>query len=354
MAEETEQDDKTEDPSQRKLDKALERGDVIKSQDVGTLFLLAATLAMMALAAGPAAGSLINPFTVLLQQADRIALDAASLRALWWQVGEIFVYTILLPGLALALAAIAGNMIQHAPVLSGEQVKPKLSKISPIAGFKRLFGLDAWVAFFKGVLKIIVVVAALVLVVWPYRDRLDLIVALDIVALLPMMQDLAVRMLIAVVIIMAVIAGADYIYQRQRYLTRQRMSRKEVKDEYKETEGSPEIKQKIRQLRNQRARRRMMAEVPKATVVITNPTHYAIALRYDEGMPAPTCIAKGVDAVALRIRTVATEAGVPIVENPPLARALYAGVELDAQIPEEHYRAVAEVIGFVMRMRKRG
>jgi flagellar biosynthetic protein FlhB len=130
------------------------------------------------------------------------------------------------------------------------------------------------------------------------------------------------------------------------------MSLREMKDEFKQTEGDPQVKGKIRQLRQARARRRMMAAVPKASVIITNPTHYAIALQYDRGMNAPVCLAKGTDLVALKIRELATQHSIPIVENPPLARALHATVEIDEEIPTEHYKAVAEIIGYVMKLRR--
>lgn len=352
MAEESDNDDKTEDASQRKLDRAIEQGDVVKSMEVSTFFLLGATLIMVAFMSGPAARNLATPFTVLLGQAEQFSLDGAMLKQLAWASAKVFAVTVLIPALVLALAVIAGNMIQHRLVFSAESLKPKLSKVSPIAGFKRLFGLDAWVNFIKGLTKLTAVAAAIGAVLWPLRDRLDTMVAADVVALMPIMQDLTVKMLIVVVIIMALIAGADYLWQRQRWLTRQKMTKQEVKDEYKETEGNPEVKAKIKQLRSQRSRKRMMSNVPKATVVITNPTHYAVALQYDEGMAAPLCVAKGVDQIALKIREVATAAEVPIVENPPLARALHAAIDIDEVIPEEHFRAVAEVIGFVMRMRK--
>jgi flagellar biosynthetic protein FlhB len=143
------------------------------------------------------------------------------------------------------------------------------------------------------------------------------------------------------------------LYQRFRWHKRLRMSKEEVKQEHKESEGSPEVKGRMKQLRAQRVKKRMMAAVPTATVIVTNPTHYAVALRYEAGMAAPICVAKGVDSLALKIRAVAKDHDVPILENPPLARALHATVEIDAEIPAEHYRAVAEVIGYVMRLRRR-
>ena len=156
----------------------------------------------------------------------------------------------------------------------------------------------------------------------------------------------------AVVAMMAVVAMADYLFQYRQWYERQKMSPREMKEEFKQSEGDPAIKGKMKQLRTNRSRKRMMANVPKAAVIITNPTHYSIALQYERGMEAPICVAKGVDAVALKIREVAGQHSIPIVENPPLARALHATVEVDQAIPVEHYKAVAEVIGYVMRLRR--
>jgi flagellar biosynthetic protein FlhB len=156
-----------------------------------------------------------------------------------------------------------------------------------------------------------------------------------------------------VVAIMAVVAAGDFLFQYRSWYEKQKMSLQEIKDEHKDTDGDPKIKAKIRQLRYNRSKRRMMQAVPTATVVITNPTHFAVALRYERGMEAPICVAKGMDAIALKIREVAGQHDVPIVENPPLARLLHATVEIDQQVPAEHYKAVAEVIGYVMRLTRR-
>jgi len=154
------------------------------------------------------------------------------------------------------------------------------------------------------------------------------------------------------VALLALVAAADYFFQYRQWFEKQKMSLRDLKEEFKQSEGDPTIKGKLRQLRQQRSRKRMMANVPKATVIITNPTHYAIALQYERGMDAPICVAKGVDALALKIREVGTEHSIPIVENPPLARALHAAVEIDEAIPPEHYKAVAEIIGYVMKLRR--
>jgi flagellar biosynthetic protein FlhB len=187
---------------------------------------------------------------------------------------------------------------------------------------------------------------------WPQRDRLEGLVQTDILGTLSLTRSLSLDMLGAVVAILAFVAAADYLFQYRQWYERQKMSLREMKEEFKQSEGDPMIKGKIRQLRQSRMRKRMIAAVPKASVVITNPTHYAVALQYERGMEAPVCIAKGVDTLALKIREVASEHAIPVVENPPLARALHAAAEIDQEIPPEHYKAVAEVIGYVMTLRR--
>jgi flagellar biosynthetic protein FlhB len=172
-------------------------------------------------------------------------------------------------------------------------------------------------------------------------------------ALMPATLSLAIQLMGAVLALFAIIAIGDFGWQRFSWYQRQKMTKQEMKDEFKNSEGNPEIKAKLRQIRASRVRKRMMAAVPKATVIITNPTHFAVALQYEPGMAAPLCLAKGVDTMALKIREVAGEHRVPIVENPPLARALHATVRIDEEIPVEHYQAVAEVIGYVLRLKGR-
>jgi flagellar biosynthetic protein FlhB len=250
------------------------------------------------------------------------------------------------------LAAIIGNMIQHRLVWSTEQLKPKLSKISPLAGFKRLFSKQALMNFAKGVVKLVLIGAVMAALLWPERTRLGTMVTLDPAAILPLTKIFALQLLGAVVAILAFIAAADFLFQYRQWFERQKMSFRELQDEFKNTEGDPHVKAKIRHIRESRMRKRMMASVPEASVVITNPTHFAVALKYERGMNAPVCVAKGMDVIALKIREVAGAHGVPIVENPPLARTLHAAVEVDDEIPPEHYQAVAEVIGYVTRLNR--
>jgi flagellar biosynthetic protein FlhB len=256
-----------------------------------------------------------------------------------------------IPFSVLVLAAIAGNMIQHRLVWSSEGLKPKLAKISLGAGFKRLFSKLALANFVKGLIKLALIGAIMTMILWPKRHQLDGLVTMDPAVVLILTRTLSLDVLGAVVAVLAIIAAADYLFQYRQWHERQKMSLRELKEEFKQTEGDPAIKAKIRQLRVARMKKRMMADVPKASVIITNPTHYAVALQYDRGMNAPVCVAKGLDNIALKIREVAAEHNIPIVENPPLARALHATVEIEDEVPPEHYQAVAEVIGYVMRLK---
>jgi flagellar biosynthetic protein FlhB len=243
-------------------------------------------------------------------------------------------------------------MVQHRLVWSGESLKPKFSKVSPASGFKRIFGKQASANFAKGLFKLIALGAVMTAILWPERHRLESMLHFDPAMILGVTTSLTLQLMGAVVAMLAVVAIADYFFQYRQWYERQKMSLQEMKQEFKQAEGDPHIKGRIRQLRYARMRKRMMAAVPKASVIITNPTHYAVALSYERGMSAPICVAKGLDNIALKIREIAGEHDIPIVENVPLARALYATVEIDAEIPLEHYHAVAEIIGYVMGLKR--
>ncbi|MBN9671384.1 flagellar biosynthesis protein FlhB [Roseibium aggregatum] len=353
MAGDSDDSEKTEDPTQKRLKDAHDKGDVPKSQEVSTWFTLAGATLMIAIFAPGTAESLGNLMKGFLEHSHQIPADGLGLKALWRDTGESVALIVGVPLLALVVMAVAGNLIQHQPLLTAETIKPKFSKVSPASGFKRLFSSDSLVNFAKGVIKISVVGAIMVAVMWPHRDETEIMIFADETVILEEARVLILQLLAAILAVMTVVAAADFVYQRNKWFNKQKMSLREVKEEYKQTEGDPQVKGKIRQLRMERSRKRMMSAVPQATVVVTNPTHYAVALKYEDGMGAPLCLAKGTDATALKIREVAKENEIPVVENPPLARALYATVDIDQEVPEEHFKAVAEVIGFVFRMRKR-
>lgn len=353
MAEGSEEEDKTQEPSQRRLDQAIERGDVAKSLELNNLFVLAAgTLAIM-IAGRSVTYDLAIAMRGYFEHAHEIQMQGDGLRAVWMHGALAALAALALPMSFAVLAGIGANMMQHRLVFSLEPLMPQFSRISPMAGAKRIFGKQALVNLGKSLIKITVIGVVIWVVLKDESNRLDAVERTEVAGILPLMQSIALKLCGAVLAIYAFLAMADYVYQRYTWHQRQRMTREEMKQEFKETEGNPEIKAKISQMRRQRARKRMMASVPKAAVIITNPTHYAIALQYEPGMAAPICVAKGVDELARRIREVAGEHNIPIIQNPPLARALHKSVEIDDEVPEEHYKAVAEVIGLVMRLRRR-
>lgn len=353
MADQPDKAEKTEDPTAKKLADAHKRGEVAKSHEVNTWFVLLMVTLLFAFAAPSSAAALGSLLRGYLANAHALSLDRGAMAALWMQTGRDLAVALALPFLLLVLAAAAGNLIQHKLVLSADPLKPKFSKISPLAGAKRLFSPEALVNFAKGIAKLGLVAALIMAALWPERERLETVLVSPAGAILPLFHEMAVKLLMTTLLLMTIIAGLDFLWQKHRFFERQKMTLKEVRDEHKDSDGDPAVRAKIRQIRMERGRARMMSRVPDATVVIANPTHFAVALSYEEGMNAPVCIAKGVDAVAVKIREVAENTEVPVVENPPLARALYATVEIDDQVPEDHYKAVAEVIGFVMRLKRR-
>jgi flagellar biosynthetic protein FlhB len=352
MADESDSSDKTEDPTQKRLDDAHERGDVAKSQEINTWFVIAGGTLVLSTFSGSIGGGILMPLRNLIAKSWMIHTDGASLLLLTQSLGYALMAALGVPFLLLALAAIAGNMVQHRLVWSAESLKPKFSKISPGAGAKRIFGKQAAANFGKGLFKVIALGAVMTAILWPERLRLEAFVHLDPAALLGATTGMTVHLMGAVVAMLAAVAIADYLFQYRTWFERQKMSLQEMKEEFKQSEGDPHIKGKLRQLRQARMKKRMMAAVPKASVIITNPTHYAVALSYERGMSAPVCVAKGIDNIALKIREIAGKHDIPIVENVPLARALYASVDIDDEIPVEHYHAVAEIIGYVMGLKR--
>jgi flagellar biosynthetic protein FlhB len=352
MADERDDTERSEDPTPKRLEEAIKRGDVVKSHEVNTWFIIAAgTLVLMSFAT-PMASSLETTLRGLIARSYAIPTDGPALAGLTQKLAFEVLGAVAIPFLLFALAAIAGNAIQHRLVFSTEPIRPQLSKISPAAGLKRLFSKQALINFVKGLVKLALIGAVMTMLLWPERRRLAGLAATDPAMILPVTRSLTLQMLGAVVAILALIAAADYLFQYRQWFERQKMSFRELKEEFRQTEGDPMVKGKIRQLRQARQRKRMIAAVPKASVVITNPTHFAVALQYERGMNAPVCLAKGADLIARKIREVAEQHGIPIVENPPLARALHGTVEVDQEIPPEHYRAVAEIIGYVMKLRR--
>lgn len=357
MAEGSDPESKTEEATPRKLEDARKKGDVAKSADVGSALSLLGAAAVVLTAGGMFANQIAEqmlpfiaaPHTMLggLDAGAGIEIGGRALWAITPFLGAVMLATI--------IGGAGGNLAQSGIMFTGEKLKPQWERVSPMAGFKRIFGPDGLVQFLKTFLKLLAVGFICWMVMKPHVREFENLAAMPPAAILPLSRDLAIALMSAALIFLSFTAGADYLWQRFRFHERMKMTKEEVKEDYKQSEGDPHVKAKLKQIRAQRSRQRMMQNVPKATVIVTNPTHYSVALRYEpsEGDAAPICVAKGVDAVAMRIREVAREHNVPIVENVPLARALYAAVDVDETIPREHFEAAAKIIGFVMGQRKK-
>lgn len=352
MAEERSDADRTEEPTARRLEEARRQGRVVQSREVATFLLFGTAALLMTLLLPFAASRSALELGGLLQGAHRATLGGAGLDLAVWSalIGAAWPW---LAGVAvLAVAAGLGPVLQGAVALSVQPLAPKLERISPLKGIGRLLSTDALLDFAKGIAKLAVVGGAAGLVAWLGRHHLVASTAVAPGAAIGDVAGLALAMLAAATATAALVVGLDWLHQRTKFMAEMRMTRQELKEELKESDGNPEIKQRLRQLRMERARRRMMAELPRATVVVTNPTHVAVALRYAADTPIPVVMAKGVDHVALAIREKARELGIPLVENPPLARALVAACEPGEPIPVGYYEAVAQVIAFLMRLQR--
>ena len=352
MADDQDQEQKTEQPSQKRLDEALRKGNVPISKELGH-FLILAALALTVAAFAPSifvnTKLLLTPF---LSDADSLPMDMKGLGSLLSHVLFGAFGIIAAPLIATIIAAVASGFLQNGFLISTEPLMPQFSRISPMAGMKRMFSVRSVMELVKGLFKIGIVGYVAFISAYPEISKIRQLPNGSTEGLLTFIGAIGTRITIGVVVAMFFIAIFDLFYQRFLYTRSLRMTKQEVRDEYRQSEGDPIIKQRLRRMRQERAARRMMAAVPKSDVVITNPTHFSIALQYDhKTMSAPQVVAKGQDHVALRIREIAKEHNVPIVENPPLARALFDTAEIDQEIPIAHYEAVAKVISYVYQLK---
>ncbi|MBX2831412.1 MAG: flagellar biosynthesis protein FlhB [Rhodospirillales bacterium] len=351
MAEEDDSQ-KTEDPTSKKLEDARKKGQVPVSKEVGNFMLLFGGGLVMIMMGPEMAKGVRDLAFGFVEHPHMFDVSDAGLPLLFKDVIIGMLWVLGIPFVLLVFFAAAGHLVQNGLVVSLDRIEPKPEKLNPLKGLKNQFSMKTMVEFIKNVSKIILVGVVLTLVIMPEMLDIELYPQLSLTLTLERLYDMIVILMIATISLTAVIAGLDFAYQRYEFTKQMKMSKQEIKDEFKQTEGSPEIKAKVRQIRMERAQQRMMSNVPKADVVITNPTHFAVALKYDVGeMAAPMCVAKGQDNIALKIREVAEEHNISIMENPPVARALFATVEVDQEIPPEHYKAVAEIISFVFRQK---
>lgn len=349
MSDETDKSQKTEEPTPRRLEKAREDGQIAQSKELSHWFVLSAITIILVFIAPDMLKKISHSLKFYLEFSSELPFSSADLTEMISRTLTDIGMALFLPVLLIIVAGLAAGMAQTKLNISTKNIQPKLDKLSPLKGLKKLFGVKALVEFTKNLVKFAIIAFIAFLIMVPVMDEFHLIPELTTIEMLMTIADHTKRLFLAVISVIAVIAVIDYGYQRYTHLRDLRMTKQEVKEEFKDSEGDPHIKQKLRAIRQERAQQRVQQAVPEATVVITNPTHYAIALKYDmEVMEQPEVVAKGMDHLALRIRKIAGEHDIPIIEDPPLARALCGALEVGDQVPVKFYEAVAQVIRYVL------
>ncbi|MFV0626778.1 MAG: flagellar biosynthesis protein FlhB [Alphaproteobacteria bacterium] len=353
VAEDDDESSKTEDPSERKLEKAKEEGDVAISQEAKNFVMLLGILFVVWLIIPMLLRWFYNLNIKFIEAPESYTINLKTFHLLFKNAVINFFKIMAIPFGIFIIFGVFASVMQTGFIFAPKKIEFKWEKLNFIKELPKLITMRKIVESIKGILKIIVVAFIGIHVIRPYLGKAELLPTMETMGILSFIHKIVVLLIFTMAIAVFVLAIADFLYQKFSHLKKMRMTKQEVKEEYKQSEGDPLVKSKIRQIRHERARQRMMDNVPKASVIITNPTHYAIALEYNmDTMEAPKVVAKGVDHLALRIRAVAEENDVPIVENPPLARALFASVDIDEYVPSEHFKAVAEVIGYVMQLNK--
>jgi len=349
-------DDKQHEPSQKKLDDARRKGEVPRSADVGTAASYGGFLAVAAIFGAGLLKGLGEVLASLLEGAGPLSDEVFSgggrsfTGSLLFEVGGRVAPWVLVP----AVLVLGLNIALRSFTLAPEKLQPKLNRIDPISNAKNKFGRSGLFEFAKSFIKLVVYSAILGSFLWSVLPEVLETIALTPALATVVLLKLGLRFFLLVLVVAIVIGGVDYFWQHAEHMRKNRMSRKEMMDEAKSTEGDPHVKQQRRQKGYELAMNQMLADVPKADVVVVNPEHYAVALRWSR-LPgeAPVCVAKGVDEVAARIREVAMEAGVPIHRDPPTARAIHATVKVGEEIRPEQYQAIAAAIRFAEKMRAR-
>jgi len=346
-------EDRTEEPTSKRLSEARKRGQIPFSKEAAVGLGFLGLFGLFSFGAGRLLEGYEGVLSRGLQSVDQGPDSVSGVMSL---VSSFFIQSaplLLIPALAVGSLGIAASLLQTRFNIAWEAIKPDIKKINPLEGIKRLLGYRGLVEVFKELFKIIVIGAISYFVLWPQKDRLARMIGASAAEILQTVGGICMQLLLMIGLTYMVLAIADYLFQRYSTNRELKMTKEEVKQEMKQQDMSAEMKRAIKQRQMEATRRRMMAQVPEADVVITNPTHYAVALAYQSGEPAPKVIASGVDLVAKDIREKAKEAGVEIVENPPLARSLYSMCKPGDWIPADLYVAVAEVLAFVYRRRER-
>ncbi|MBW7454459.1 flagellar biosynthesis protein FlhB [Paenibacillus sepulcri] len=346
--------EKTERATPKKRDEARQKGQVAKSHELPGAFIMMFIFFSFIMLGGYYKQRLILMFGLMLEQDLLMDVSVGNVISMF---SDLIMQGLMLlaPMFAIAIiVALLGNYLQFGFLLTGESLKMDLGKLSPLKGFKNIFSMRSVAEFVKNILKLLVIGLIVYLTLWNERGHILSLARVPVESMFSYVASITIRLGLEIGAVLIILAVFDFLYQKYEHEKSLKMSKQDIKDEHKKSEGDPLIKGKIRERQRRMALQRMMQDVPKADVVITNPTHFAIALQYDSSkMEAPTVVAKGMDFVALRIREAAKEHGVITMENKPLARALYERAEIGETIPADLFQAVAEVLAYVYKLKGR-
>lgn len=345
--------EKTEEATQKRKDEARNKGQVARSVELNSAFAILAAFFTLKVVGQYIYNELGDYMKLIFTHFSTTDFTLEFIQVLFIDFAIVFFKVTLPVMLVIALIAIISNLAQVGFVFSFEPIMPQFSRIDPIAGFQRVFSKRSLVELVKSILKISIISYFVYRFIMKTTGEVPKLIAAELADSLNTAVAMALDLVFQISAVMIALAVVDYAYQIWEHKESIKMSKQEVKEEYKQMEGNPQLKSKIKERQRAFAMQRMMQEVPKADVVVTNPTHYAIALKYDQSMAAPIVVAKGQDFLAQRIKEKARENKVTVIENKPLARALYSAVDVGSSVPSELYQAVAEVLAYVYRLKKR-
>lgn len=347
-----EDEDKTEEPSERKLEKAREDGETVFSKEIISIALLIAMALSFLIIIPWSSKNLAKNLIPYIDHPDLFAGEGNLMQGVFWSIYKTALWFLLPTFSVLLFMVLSSGLYQKKDALRLKSLSPKFSNLSLKKGFSKIFSIQNLVENLKNIIKLSCFIGLLYWVLLKEKESIRRWLWITIPDFFNVIHNFNFLIFMTLIIAFSVIAIADYIYQRYAFMKKMKMSRYDMKQEYKEVEGNPEIKAKLRQMRLSKMQERMIEQVPKATVILANPTHYAIALLWnDDTMNAPIVVAKGQDLLAQRIKEVGKASGIPVIENPSLTRALYPLVDLKQEIPPKFYKAVAEVIRIVMRLK---
>lgn len=344
--------EKTEDPTAKRMSDAKKKGQTAKSQDLSAAIVILVGFFTLWVCGNNMYKALIQ-FTSFIFSNMVISTDVESVIHLFFEIIVVLTKAMAPIMFAILAAGLALNYYEVGFIFTTEPLSFDLNRLNPINGMGRIFSKRAIMELFKSIAKVVVVGYFVYLYIIDQVIQMPKLIFMDLPSALSSIVDIIFKLAFEISAVLLIIGVIDFMYQKWQHKQELKMSKQDIKDEFKQSEGDPQIKGKIKQKQKQISMQRMMQEVPKADVIVTNPTHYAVALKYEKGMTAPVIVAKGQDFIAQRIKKIAREAHVTIVENKPLARALYLSVEIGDVVPQELYKAVAEVLAYVYRLKKK-